>query len=445
MQKQEQYKNIFKFFASLVIWLVQVGVWAYFWIFEYSTLIPRPFYWKGHTLVVVVYGIILLFFMSLYGAYRVGYYRRGDVVLSGAISITFVNLITYLQTSLIGADMMEFSPIVWMTIIDILLFWLWSFIAYRLYSRYFPPHQMLMVYGDNESTVTLVNKMLGRSEKFKIQEIISINIAESQLKEKISGFSAVVLCDIPVNLRNRLVDFCFEKGIRTYTVPKISDILIRSAESITLFDTPLLLNRNQGLTFEQRLLKRAVDILLSAVFLLVFSPLMVLIALAVKLQDGGPVFYKQERLTQNGRVFLLYKFRSMIVDAEKENGAQLAAQNDDRITPLGRILRKIRFDEFPQMLNILVGDMSLVGPRPERPEIAEKYSAELPEFDYRLKVRAGLTGYAQVVGKYNTTPYDKLKMDIVYIAGYSLVMDFKILFLTLRTLFQKEATDGVTE
>ena len=218
--------------------------------------------------------------------------------------------------------------------------------------------------------------------------------------------------------------------------------MLRNADDIHLFDTTLLLSRNLRLTAEQLFFKRIVDIVFSLVGLVIASPFMLLIALAIKLYDGGPVFYKQPRLTRDKKVFMILKFRSMKMDSEVK-GAQLAKKEDDRITPVGRIIRRIHFDELPQILNILKGEMSLVGPRPERPEIAAQYCERIPEFDYRLKVKAGLTGYAQVYGKYNTTPYDKLKLDLTYIETYSMRLDLKLLMLTFKILFQKENTEGV--
>ena len=184
------------------------------------------------------------------------------------------------------------------------------------------------------------------------------------------------------------------------------------------------------------------DIVSSLAGCVILSPLLIIIAAAVKLYDGGPVFYTQDRLTRDGREFKMYKFRSMRVNAEKE-GARLAAKGDVRITPVGRIIRQLHVDELPQMFNILKGDMSLVGPRPERRQIADEYAETMPEFKLRLKVKAGLTGYAQVYGQYNTTPYDKLKLDLTYIANYSILMDIKIILLTFKILFVKENTEGV--
>jgi lipopolysaccharide/colanic/teichoic acid biosynthesis glycosyltransferase len=187
------------------------------------------------------------------------------------------------------------------------------------------------------------------------------------------------------------------------------------------------------------------DLLLSIPLLVVASPFMCLTALAIKLYDAGPVFYKQTRCTRYGREFSIYKFRSMIVDAEGDGVAKLAAVHDSRITPVGRFIRATRLDELPQLFNIIKGDMSFVGPRPERPEIMKEYCSDMPEFQFRTRVKAGLTGFAQVYGKYNTTPYDKLKLDLFYIENYSLWMDVKLLIMTVKTVLTKDAAEGVAE
>ncbi len=172
---------------------------------------------------------------------------------------------------------------------------------------------------------------------------------------------------------------------------------------------------------------------------------MLLAAAAIKFYDKGPILYKQTRLTKDDKEFKIYKFRSMIVNAEGDGVAKLAKENDDRITPVGHFIRATRIDELPQLFNILKGDMSFVGPRPERPEIANEYCKEIPEFCFRTKVKAGLTGYAQVYGKYNTTPYDKLKLDLFYISNYSLWTDIKLILMTVKIIFKKEATEGVDD
>ncbi|MCM1146110.1 MAG: exopolysaccharide biosynthesis polyprenyl glycosylphosphotransferase, partial [Lachnoclostridium sp.] len=256
-------------------------------------------------------------------------------------------------------------------------------------------------------------------------------------------YGAVVLWDIPIQVRNELLKYCYSKSIRVYMMPKVSDVLVKGSDQLHLFDTPILLTREYALKIEQRLVKRLIDLLCAVILLVIASPFMLITAIAIKLYDGGPVLYKQIRCTRDGQEFYILKFRSMRVDAEKDGVARLAAKNDTRITPVGKVIRAVRIDELPQLFNILKGDMSFIGPRPERPEIIAQYVEEMPEFVFRMKVKAGLAGYAQVYGKYNTTPYDKLKLDLTYIENYSIWLDLKLMLLTLKILFKPESTEGV--
>ena len=240
-----------------------------------------------------------------------------------------------------------------------------------------------------------------------------------------------------------MLKFCYGKGIRVYLLPKITDVILMGAEELHIFDTPILLTREYSLTMEQRFIKRMIDVVCAMVFLVIASPFMLVTAIAIKLYDGGPVLYKQVRCTVNRRKFKIMKFRSMRTDAEKDGVARLAQKNDNRITPIGKFIRKCRIDELPQLFNILRGDMSFIGPRPERPEIIDQYMEVMPEFAYRMKVKAGLAGFAQVYGKYNTSPYDKLKLDLTYIENYSLWMDIKLMLLTLKVLFWPDSAEGV--
>jgi len=290
-----------------------------------------------------------------------------------------------------------------------------------------------------------MDKINSREDKYRVENMINISEGFQKILIEIEKSEAVIIGDIPAFERNLILKHCFEMSIRTYTIPKISDIIIQYADNINLFDTPLLLSRNFGLTIEQRFFKRVVDIIFSLIFIVLFSPIMLICAVFIKAYDGGFVLYKQERLTLDGKVFEIYKFRSMVMDAEDNGKPVLAEKSDDRVTPIGKFLRRSRFDELPQFFNILKGDMSLVGPRPERPEIAEKYLEKIPEFNFRLKVKAGLTGYAQIYGKYNTVPYDKLKLDLTYIQKFSFWLDIKLIIMTVKVLFMKESTEGISK
>lgn len=443
MRKLDQYKRIIVLLTTLVVLLLQASVFWVFWHGYYNNIIVQPFFRRGSWVVVAIYVLLISFFTKIYGGYRVGYYKKTDIIFSQILGVIFVNGIIYLQISLLALRFVNIVPLLIMTGIDIILFVLWTLLSNAVFKRMFPPRRMILLYGDRPPD-SLIEKMSTRSDKYQICAALNINKGYDIVIKVIHDFDAVIIWDIPSEIRNPILKYCFGHSIRTYIMPKLSDIIVMRADDINLFDTPLLLSRNIGLTFDQRLAKRALDIIASLLLMIIGAPFMLIIASIIKLYDHGPVFYSQERLTINGKVFRMLKFRSMIVNAEKDGVARLAEENDDRITPVGRFLRSSRMDELPQLFNIFMGQMSLVGPRPERPDIANDYLSEMPEFDYRLKMKAGLTGYAQVYGNYNTTPYDKLKFDITYIESYSFWLDIKLILLTVKTIFQREKTQGVT-
>lgn len=441
MKNYEQYKKLIMFLLGFLMVAILSGIYSYVWHTYYLYLVVYPFLGKGNLLLVVVYAVLLAFFLQIYSGYKFGYLKTGDIIFSQILSIVITNGITYFQISLIGRSLFAVKPILMMTLVDALFVSFWSYMAGAIYHKMYPPHNTLMIYGSSMAD-TLSRKIEQRSDKYQIKEMVDVNIGFDALCEKMNGYDAVLICDVKAEKRNKILKYCFEKSIRTYITPKISDIIVRSADNIHLFDTPLLLCRNQGFTFEQKLIKRTMDLVISIVILVLTSPLMLFAAIGIKLQDGGPVFFKQKRCTINGKEFDILKFRSMIVDAEKPGIVIPATDKDPRITPIGNFIRATRIDELPQLINVLKGDMSIVGPRPERIEHVQKYSEEIPEFAYRLKVKGGLTGYAQVMGKYNTTAYDKLKLDLMYIENYSVALDIKLLLMTVKIVFMKESTEG---
>jgi len=420
------------------------GIFALVWYHSYVDAIVLPYYRRGNWVLIGIYCLLTALFFKVYGGFKLGYLKKTDMLYSQTISMVCVNVVAYFLISLIGRHFMDASPIVFMTFVDLLFIFLWTLLTGKIYFILYPPRKLIILYGSHQAAA-LVLKMSQRVDKYMICESVSINESEEVIREQILKYEGVIICDIPAELRNDYLKFCFENSLRAYIAPKISDIIVRGADDIRLFDTPLLLCRNYGLDFEQRFVKRIFDIVFSLIALVPAAPFMLISALAVKLYDRGPVLYKQKRLTIDHKEFYVYKFRSMIVDAEKDGKPRLASEEDDRITPVGKILRKFRIDEFPQLLNILKGDMSVVGPRPERPELTEEYKKEMPEFEYRLKVKAGLTGYAQVTGVYDTSPYDKLKMDLMYIENYSVRMDLQIILMTLKTMLFPGKTNAETE
>ena len=370
--------------------------------------------------------------------------KKGNLIYSQILSVVFLNTFTYFQIAVLDKRFFAPTVLVLMTFADAAAIVIWTMIFERIYMWMYPPRRMLMVYGDR-SDYHLMEKMNAREDKYEITDMMSYRQGFQAFVEKVKGFDGVIVGDMPSHDRNLILKYCFEQEIRTYAVPKISDILLRSSDDLTLFDSPLLLSRNRGLTVEQEMIKRFMDVVLSLLAAVITLPFFAVIGAAIKLTDGGPVFYRQVRLTKGGKEFEIYKFRTMIQNAEAESGARLASEKDPRILPVGRFLRATRLDELPQIYNILKGDMSIVGPRPERPELAAEIEKEIPEFTYRLKVKAGLTGYAQVYGKYNTTSYDKLKLDLTYIRKYSILLDIKLIFMTPKIMFMKESTEGVKD
>lgn len=432
-------------FANMIMLMIEAVMFGYLWYQVYTPMLHKAsrFWNRGNWAVIGMYVLIMYFFTRTYGGYRIGYLRITDICLSQILAILSANVVGYIQVCMIANDYMPIHPMAALMGAELLVILPGVYLVRFIYTRLYPPRRMIVIYGQH-SPDDLIEKINSRRDKYNVCATASVYMGYKELYKKILDYEAVVLCDLPTKMRNPILKFCFDQGKRTYITPKISDIILTGTERIHLFDSPLMLSRNRGLTIEQRFVKRTMDIVLSSVAIIISSPILLLIAASIKLYDKGPVFYTQERLTRDGEIFRIIKFRSMRMDSEKD-GAQLARKDDDRITPVGRIIRRTHFDELPQVFNILKGEMSFVGPRPEREEIAHEYEQVIPEFSFRLKVKAGLTGYAQVYGKYNTTPYDKLKLDLTYIESYSFWLDIKLMLMTFKIIFQKENTEGINK
>lgn len=391
------------------------------------------------------YAILLLCVGTVYGGFKIGRLSENEVIYSLTLSCILCNVFAYLQVSLINKRLLSILPLIILTVMDFLIIVFMTFCGDRLYFKLTKPTKILFVYKDRLEAEIIKSKFDARHKKYQITSVISDETDFETIAAMLDENDAVLVQDIEVILRRRIVQYCYHADKKVFFTPCLTDILVNRAIHIQVGDMPIMVARHRGPTMEQRIIKRAADVVLSAVGIVIASPIMAIVALAIKLYDRGPCLFKQERYTVNSQVFNVYKFRSMIVDAEKDGVARLATQNDDRITPVGKIIRKLRLDELPQLFNILKGDMSFVGPRPERPQIADEYEKATPDFRYRLRVKAGLTGMAQVMGKYNTTPEDKLKLDLLYIENYSLLLDLKIMFLTFKIMFMSESTEGLEE
>ncbi len=246
-------------------------------------------------------------------------------------------------------------------------------------------------------------------------------------------------------LKSKVVSYCTLEDKKIYIVPEIFEIAVRNSASDYVGDTPVFTIQSFRLTEVQKFVKRLEDVTLSLLGIVITAPIFLLACIIIKHEDGGPVFYTQERSGLNGEPFHVIKFRSMVVDAEEHTGAVLALDNDQRITRAGAFMRSSRIDEIPQFFNVLTGSMSLVGPRPERPVFVEEYSRRYPEYYCRLAVKPGITGLAQVKGRYTTSAEKKMKFDLMYIINYSFLLDLKILFQTVRVVFRREQSKGFDE
>lgn len=444
MKDRDAWKPLYKYCSAIIILIIEGVIYWVAWKYYYNSVIAFPFWRKGIWLMVALYILTLLLFLKLYSGLKIGYLKRGNIIYSHLLSLLFANIVTYFQIALIDRGFRNVKPLLLMTLIEAIFIVIWTYMFHFIYCKLFPPRRMILVYG-KRSDFHLLEKINAREDKYQICEMININKGTEEVKTRIKQYDGVIIGDLSAEIRNDILKYCYRESVRSYSIPKISDIIMRNSDILSLFDTPLFLNRNQAFTIERKIWKRLMDLILVGIVLFTLWPVILVIMIGIKFYDGGPVFYKQNRLTLGGQVFKIYKFRSMIVDAEKDGIARLASEKDCRITPIGHLLRRTRFDELPQIFNILKGEMSVVGPRPERPEIAEEYEKDIPEFRYRLKVKAGLTGYAQVYGKYNTSPYDKLKLDMMYIEKQSFLLDLKLVFMTPKILFMKESTEGISE
>lgn len=439
---KRRYDKLISFLSIALMLVFHTAIFGWLWYNIYRPMLPVPYYRRGNYVIILLYAVFLLASNQVFGGLRLGYYKVLDSIVARTLSLFTSYGAMFLVICLVSYQLVPVLHMLYAIGIGFVFNILWTTFSNNIYYRVNPPRQMLLVHGDRPFD-EVYNKITSRSEKYEIVKRIHCNAGEEKLKQVISKHEAIILHDLSASLRNHLIKYCYENSIRVYVTPKLYDILIRGASDMDLFDTPFLLMRNRGLTGWNAFVKRFMDLAISIACLIITSPILLLIVILMKCFDKGPILYRQTRLTLNGKEFQILKFRSMRVDAEKDS-IRLMSQNDDRITPLGRILRRTHLDELPQLFNIIKGDMSFVGPRPERPEIAEVYMTEIPEFSYRLKMKAGLTGYAQVYGKYNSTPYDKLKLDLTYIQNYSVFLDLKLLLLTGKTLFIPDHAEGVS-
>ncbi|WP_034442384.1 sugar transferase [Butyrivibrio sp. AE2032] len=429
---------------KLVNLLLMVVPFAVSWFLYYDGLTAVRYYWKGDVAIIVFFALLYFYFGKTYDAFLISHFRTTDIVSSQALSLFLSDGLFYAVMFFLAKRLVNPMPLILVFADQVAISMVWTTIAQWIYFKWFPAKKSIIVYDVRKGMRELIDKY-GLSKKFDVRKTMSAEECLADLSV-IDEMDVVFLSGIHSHDRNVILKYCLYRNKQVYMIPRIGDVLMRSARTMHMFNLPILRVNRYSPNPLYLVIKRCFDIVFSLVALILLIPVFIVTAIAVKTSDKGPVFYKQLRLTKNGKRFYIHKFRSMRVDAEGDGVARLSSgDSDSRVTPVGRVIRKLRIDELPQLIDVLAGNLSLVGPRPERPEIAEEYMKSMPEFQLRLQCKAGLTGYAQVYGKYNTTPYDKLHMDLMYIANPSIIEDIRICFATIKILFTPDSTEGIAE
>ena len=439
MNKKLRTKNTIELLFSISNVVILASIFTFLWAILYKESVI--FFLNGYIIIGIIYASILTMFYLLYKGYKIGSTRITELIYSSILAILFTNVLSYLQLSLLVKYLLEIQGFIIILIVQCIFIVIYVVLFSKLFHKIIKPFRILLVYDQD---CTLLTEKLAKyqadnfcvAKKIKYDEFV-------KNKDMCKSFDGVMIYNLKEEERQNIVTYCYYKTIAVYNIPNVYDVLLSNSSYMHMIDTPIMMVNNFGPSQISKIIKRLIDLLITLPALIITLPIWLVVMICIKMEDNGPILYKQKRLTQYGKEFYVLKFRSMKVDAEKIGGAQLAKENDDRITKVGKVIRKLRIDELPQLVNIIKGEMSIVGPRPERPELMKKIVEECPEFELRLKVKAGLTGYAQVFGKYNTTSSDKLLMDLMYIENYSLLMDIKLMFMTVKILFMKESTEGI--
>ncbi|MCR5073559.1 MAG: exopolysaccharide biosynthesis polyprenyl glycosylphosphotransferase [Clostridiales bacterium] len=436
--------SIIRFFHFLLSIIFFYIAWIWFRYHSFHVQADRGFRYNYY--VLIVYGVLLLFFNRTYDSYLIGYKSPGGLVFSQFLSQFFSLTLVYFIVSFAWVKLMNPVAFLLLLAIQLVLNIIWSFFANRLFFALISTYKTIFVYR-NETDKKRFGSILGKpiERLYTICEEIQYSGNDfEEIKDRVQEYDCIFMAGIDSRCRNGIVKYCAEKDIPAFFLPHVGDVIVQGGTHVKSLSSPVYFVSRKRIPLEYMIIKRILDIVVSSLGLVALSPIFLLIAILIHSYDKGPVFYRQIRLAQHGRQFEILKFRSMRQEAEKDGVARLSTGDiDDRVTPIGRFLRKYRIDELPQLINIFLGDMSLVGPRPERPEIAEIYEKFLPDFKLRLQVKPGLTGYAQIYGKYNSSPYEKLEFDLMYINQMSLVTDLQLMFATIGVFFLPESTEGI--
>lgn len=395
-------------------------------------------------ITIAAYVVMHYMFSNIYGRYDIGKRKNKPIVSSLFLNQIFTDVISVLVLSIMNTNQMnnydfEFEQpylLIPILFVQFIVIWIFVYGGNRLYFKLYKPEDCIIITSSQQSLNEIARGVFKYKLQYKVNKVADYR--DVNLKQYIMEHETVFIYDVPIEDRTRILEYCYQNMKNVYFNPDMHDVIEKSAKHFILDDVSVYCNYSKGLTLEQRFIKRAMDIVISLIALVLTSPLMLITVILIKLDDHGSIIFKQNRATRDGKIFSVYKFRTM-----KENVENYSViENDDRVTRVGRVLRKYRIDEIPQFFNVLKGDMSVVGPRPEMLANIFNYTSVLPEFEYRLRVKAGITGHAQIAGKYNTSPKDKLILDLTYIEEYSFWLDIKLLFQTLIVLFKKDSTEG---
>jgi len=444
--RKEKIKKILKLSYTVLSLVIAFCTADAIWYWNVAPGWSQGFFGTETLLMVgILFCIVYFFFAKMYDAHKIGLYRLQELAFSQMLAYGISDGVLFIAAFFWFHNFQRIRIRLFLLafLLQLILILINTFLFNRLYAHFDEPRKIMILYGSEDYKRLLV-KIQEKKRRYQVLACMNESEDTSAIFETLAKCKDIYLCDVRDEVKDRVILFCNAHQKDIHISMDIGDLLILGDEVSHSFDTPFLRNKKTPVAWYYPFLKRFSDIVISMTAILLLSPIMIITALSIKLYDRGPVFYKQTRLTKDGRRFEIIKFRSMKMDAEK-NGAQLSTVHDDRITPVGKIIRKLRIDELPQLFNILKNDMAVVGPRPERPEIAAQYEQDIPEFHLRLQVKAGLTGYAQVYGKYNTTPLDKLKLDLIYIAQRSVLFDLRILFYTIKIIFIPESTEGIPD
>ena len=417
-----------------ILFLICVSV--IFYIFFMNFYQPATFYFKGNVLFLLLYIFILCCFMLTYGCFKIGEASIQDLLFSFCLATLITNIVGFLTICLFARALLKIYPLLIAYILQITFavpaYWGLHYEFRKLH----PLKHAIGIISNSDYEMGIINKYYKNNAHLAIDELVPEPQKIEEIYDVLDRYSAIVIGHIQLPLRDAIFLYAFQRNKKVIVLPSPHDILFNSAKPF-IFEDSLIYNfRDHVFSADQLMIKRITDVIISVFLIVISFPIWLIAMIGIKCTDGGPIFFKQTRLTRNGQCFNLIKFRSMIVNAEASGISIPATDKDPRITPIGRVIRKIRFDEFPQLINIIKGEMSIVGPRPERVEHVQEYTEKIPEFTYRNKVKAGLTGYAQIYGKYNTTAYDKLKLDLMYIEHYSIRLDLLLIIMTIKVLLR---------